>query len=95
MEVTKERFAVEYEKRLKASGYGWVENADKLARFMAALRNTIRGTSRYGAWAHDGPITAATWRHLGLPGKPSLKGLRALPDPEPMEVANAQAAHRS
>jgi hypothetical protein len=65
--ITKEQFATEYEKRLRAGGYGWVDDAAKLARFMAALRGTIGGTGRYGTWAHDGPITRQTWRALGMP----------------------------
>ena len=75
--ITREAFLVEYRKRLIAGFQGWTSVPGKLERFMDAVRETLEGPR--SPWSFDGPVTVDTWRALGLPGRPSLKALRALP----------------
>jgi hypothetical protein len=76
--MTKEQFLTAYREQLKAT-YAWArDDAAKLERFMASVRNTIsHGVS---TWVHDGEAVTAAWRAIGGKGKPTLKALRALPD---------------
>lgn len=74
--MTRKQFLAGYRAALIA-GYAWAADADKLARFMQGVEDTLAGTSN--RWHHKGPAVTATWRGLGGKGVPTLKALRALP----------------
>lgn len=57
--------------------YDWTKDAAKLARFMSSAEHTIAGND--WTWNHDGEAATAAWRTIGGKGKPTMKGLRALP----------------
>ncbi len=58
--------------------YPWSSDAVKVATFTAKLRETMN-TGR-NLVAIDGPAFVNAWRAIGGKGKPTYKGLRALPD---------------
>lgn len=64
-------------RRNLATCYAWAADADRLARFMAAVEETI-GTSR-SLWTVDGACAQQAWIDIGGTGKVTLKKLRALP----------------
>ena len=76
---TKEGFALRHLAHVR-DNYAWANDPDptKLNRFMANVVATIR--SEGATWDFTGPLVAKTWKDLGFAGKPTLKGLRALPD---------------
>lgn len=56
---------------------GWARDADRLDSAMNKMAETISGTRNL--MAIDGESVVAAWRGMGLKGKPTFKGLRALP----------------
>lgn len=78
--ITREQFIAAYRAELMAPPVmAWVVDPIRLERFMATVAETLASTRGSGSWSHDGPVAAKVWRALGLPGKPTLKALRALP----------------
>lgn len=74
---TKSEFLVLYQREL-IKRFKWAEDADKLARFMGAVRDTL--DSATGSWDYGGEASKVVWQALGGKGKPTLKALRALPN---------------
>jgi hypothetical protein len=77
MSLTKSGFLMEYERGIVCA-YDWARDGAKLARFMDSVRRTITTSAK--TWNHDSDVATAIWRAHGFKGKPTLKGLRALPD---------------
>lgn len=73
--MNKQSFLTQYEATLKAT-HPWATDAEKLARFMDSVRETI--TTQKSTWNHDGEAVTAAWKAIGGKGKPTLKALRAL-----------------
>lgn len=74
--MNKQTFLTNYRAELVAR-YLWAQDSAKLDKFMASCETTI--TSGAATWNHDGDAVTAAWRSVGGKGKPTLKGLRALP----------------
>ena len=58
--------------------YAWTADTAKLEEFMAAVTETLAAGKC--TWAWDGPGTKEVWKAIGCKGRPTLKGLRALPE---------------
>lgn len=60
--------------------YVWAQDTAKLDRFMASVTRTISTTAN--TWHCDASSASliAAWRRIGGKGKPTLRGLRALPE---------------
>lgn len=58
--------------------YEWAHDADRLERFMSSVRNTL--FTQANTWNIDSPVVGRAWKKIGLKGRPSYKGLRALSD---------------
>jgi hypothetical protein len=76
--MTKPDFLAEYEAALRASGYGWAADDEKVARFMDKVRITI--TTDSAPWDFHGSATKTAWRNIGGKGMPTRKQLRELAD---------------
>ena len=72
--MTKTQFLAAYETALRSCP--WTADGAKLDRFMSSVRATLDGAN---TWNHDGDCCTAAWRAIGGKGKPTLRGLRALP----------------
>lgn len=75
--TTKSMFFLEYDRALR-NMYDWTQNETKMNKFMLSCHNTIHGT--INSWNHDGDAVKAAWKIIGMKGRPTLKGLRALED---------------
>lgn len=75
--MTRNAFLALYRAELVAR-HPWAQDAAKLDKFMSSCAETIN-TAR-ATWNHDGDAVTAAWRSIGGKGRPTLKGLRALPD---------------
>jgi hypothetical protein len=75
--MTKKQFLTAYRADLYVR-YDWAKDTAKLDRFMSSVERTI--TTVANTWNHDSDSARAVWRRAGLPGKPTLKALRALPE---------------
>jgi hypothetical protein len=74
--ATKAAFLGEYEKQL-AINHEWARDPARLASGMEQVRITI--TTDKAPWHHSGPTVIEIWKRMGFKGRPTLKGLRALP----------------
>lgn len=76
--MTREKFT-EVLRALIIERYPWASDAEKLARFMAAVDRTLSGSAEGPYWNPDGDTTRDAWRAIGGKGRPTRKALRALP----------------
>jgi hypothetical protein len=74
--ATKAAFLAEYEKQL-AINHEWTKDPAKLASTMEKVLTTI--TTDKAPWHHSGPSVIGVWKRMGFKGRPTLRGLRALP----------------
>lgn len=74
--MNRQSFMSTYRNELIAR-YPWAQDEAKLEKFMNSCATTISTLS--ATWNHDGDAVIAAWRAIGGKGKPTLKGLRALP----------------
>ena len=75
--MTKTQFLNNYRESLLAE-MPWAQDATRLDRFMQSVERTIKTTA--STWNHDSAIATRLWRTAGFKGKPTLNGLRALPE---------------
>jgi hypothetical protein len=75
--ATKAAFLAEYEKQL-AINHEWAKDPAKLASTMEKVLTTIT-TDHLAPWHHSGPTVIEIWKRMGFKGRPTLRGLRALP----------------
>ena len=73
MSNTKQRFCDIIERELKK--HPWAQGADRLERAMVSVKKTING-SRTCALSES---WALAWKEIGMKGKPTYKGIHALP----------------
>lgn len=69
---------------------GWANNPDKLDAFLSVTLRTIEGEKNLVNL--KGEAMTAAWRAVGGKGKPTYKGLRALPDHDWKAQAQAGGA---
>jgi hypothetical protein len=75
--ATKQQYLIILQREL--SKYYWAKDPDRLARTMEYAAQTLNGgkTCRI-----DGESWKAAWKEIGMKGKPTYKGLHALPECE-------------
>ncbi len=74
---SKEQFLEIYRaKLLETYGQDWAGDTPMLDRFMQSVRHTI--FTKAATWNIDSPVAQAAWKQLGMSGRISYKGLRAL-----------------
>lgn len=74
--ATKQEFRAILEREF--AKYPWSKDAERYATAMAAVDRTLNGTTSCAlteSWV-------LAWKELGLKGKPTYKGLHALPETE-------------
>lgn len=75
--VTRAALVAAYRARLEATDMPWVQDAAKLDRFLAQVRDTLAGP--HDTFSRGGTCWLLALADLGLPAKISLAKLRGLP----------------
>jgi hypothetical protein len=57
--------------------HDWARDPARHAKFMASVIETVNGAKTCSI---DGPAFQRAWREVGGKGKPTFKGIHALPD---------------
>jgi hypothetical protein len=72
--MNKTAFRAAWIEALKA--FPWASDPTKLANFAASIDRTLAGGQ---TCMIDGPACIAAWKSIGCKGKPTYKGIHALP----------------